>query len=946
MNSVPLPEVSPINRKTINSKSITANGDHDSTPKRRVAIQNFIYENGFVSKDEYDQNYKYVCNKCQKRYSSFSGYSYHIKKFDHSNPPDKYNPHETSKRGRPKGYRLANRPISLPEFSPIEKLTHVPPYQEPPQVRRGTPGRRPRGFRSRGLSSRTINSDIQTVEPSPRRRGRGGRQRTGPTRNPRRLTFEQSQKLIEVEQKGTYHIVPLDEELDIILGDESDPIPPQHQRKIDNTLVVEFKEKMEYSYEQNGIDERNNESQFYHYGNFQIMDENIIEYQMDEEDLAWLTTIKQKFPLFKNIPPESFEYIMDKLEKYSEYIVKNTDGTVPIATEEDVVCAVCLDGECSNNNAIVFCDICNIAVHQDCYGVPFVPEGPWVCRRCSHAPSKEIDCILCPLKGGVLKQTVKGSWCHIICAILMPGAFFSNSVFLDSIDISSVSHSRFNVLCQICKETKGAVIQCVYNQCVTAFHGSCAQLNGWLAVERVDTSNMDDNSTSQITHRYMPYCTRHFPADKAAARDLKMSKITNISTSKHPKSGFVPATIHVPVISDHMLNEIAANLRFSHSDRFVNFVKRYWQIKRYMRSGVPILKRRSYIPRIASYPFKISTVEHANLENRKIIIEKCKKFQDYIKIIIKILKKCCERERLKANINSLKTEVIRKLTDYDLFSKEIALEINSFYKNTNEFIQINSSNLIEIYENEIGNLSFLSTEDFYNSITLLIEEYIKKFSPSKKVNSYISTFKKSIKNIFKIKPNAQTLKTPPKVSLNGNIKENNSIRSSEKVKNSFNSKKTTPVKELNFIPSSEEAKAYAKSLTEGLKPTHSTSQEATYMKKLSRGFLVWARFRRCKNFPAKVLKVNPISNKEQSESKKDIMVDLEIFDPQKTHVSLPLNDLEPLGLSAAFDLKIIEEVLNSKSFGREQKRVVFESYAKAISHIDGDSSFSKVKTKN
>ena len=54
--------------------------------------------------------------------------------------------------------------------------------------------------------------------------------------------------------------------------------------------------------------------------------------------------------------------------------------------EEDTVCAVCLSGESTDENLIMFCDgPCRLAYHQECIGADYVPEGNWYCsERCER----------------------------------------------------------------------------------------------------------------------------------------------------------------------------------------------------------------------------------------------------------------------------------------------------------------------------------------------------------------------------------------------------------------------------------------------------------------------------------------------------------------------------------------------------------------------------------
>lgn len=46
---------------------------------------------------------------------------------------------------------------------------------------------------------------------------------------------------------------------------------------------------------------------------------------------------------------------------------------------EDTVCDVCQLPDSDEGNEMVFCDGCNVCVHQLCYGVKLIPEGNCEC---------------------------------------------------------------------------------------------------------------------------------------------------------------------------------------------------------------------------------------------------------------------------------------------------------------------------------------------------------------------------------------------------------------------------------------------------------------------------------------------------------------------------------------------------------------------------------------
>jgi hypothetical protein len=124
--------------------------------------------------------------------------------------------------------------------------------------------------------------------------------------------------------------------------------------------------------------------------------DDVVEYDMDSDDEHWLPKAKKmnwgkKYNF--TMTPEIFEIIIDYLEKesfkqkeFSQLMVEN-EGKYPTVSnmddDDDLPCCVCNEGDSDASNLIVFCDGCDIAVHQECQGIKVVPSGTWLCDRCA-----------------------------------------------------------------------------------------------------------------------------------------------------------------------------------------------------------------------------------------------------------------------------------------------------------------------------------------------------------------------------------------------------------------------------------------------------------------------------------------------------------------------------------------------------------------------------------
>ncbi|XP_029448171.1 protein Jade-1 isoform X4 [Rhinatrema bivittatum] len=200
------------------------------------------------------------------------------------------------------------------------------------------------------------------------------------------------------------------------------------------------------------------------YVDIRTLAESMCRYDLNCMDVTWLELINEEF---KEIGiTELDEYTMERvMEEFEQRCYDNmnhaieTEEGLGIEYDEDVVCDVCQSPDGEDGNEMVFCDKCNICVHQACYGILKVPEGSWLCRTC--ALGVQPKCLLCPKKGGAMKPTRSGTkWVHVSCALWIPEVSIGSPEKMEPITkVSHIPSSRWALVCSLCSEKIGACIQ-------------------------------------------------------------------------------------------------------------------------------------------------------------------------------------------------------------------------------------------------------------------------------------------------------------------------------------------------------------------------------------------------------------------------------------------------------------------------------------------------------
>jgi hypothetical protein len=240
------------------------------------------------------------------------------------------------------------------------------------------------------------------------------------------------------------------------------------------------------------------------------------------------------------LPPAGDGPILTREELY--------DVLAQRSPEDEAFCAVCGDGHSEAPNQIIFCERCDVAVHQRCYDVTVVPEGEWLCWPCAlheeeermtgksqhdirpprwhtmqHEPmgggARDVKCALCPIKYGAFRQTVDRSrWVHQACAMWTPELYLrpgEGPAVVDGLD--NVKPERLGLACVVCGVKDGAPVQCSHGQCQHAFHVLCARNVGLYLAARND---------SQGRPQFKVYCAVHGPTQQEKDMKKLASKVS------------------------------------------------------------------------------------------------------------------------------------------------------------------------------------------------------------------------------------------------------------------------------------------------------------------------------------------------------------------------------------------------------------------------------------
>ncbi|XP_008270747.1 protein Jade-3 isoform X1 [Oryctolagus cuniculus] len=312
----------------------------------------------------------------------------------------------------------------------------------------------------------------------------------------------------------------------------------------------------------------------------------VCRYDLDDMDIFWLQELNEDLaemgcgPVDENLMEKTVEVLERHCHENMNHAIETEEG-LGIEYDEDVICDVCRSPDSEEGNDMVFCDKCNICVHQACYGILKVPEGSWLCRSCVLGIHPQ--CLLCPKKGGAMKSTRTGSkWAHVSCALWIPEVSIACPERMEPITkISHIPPSRWALVCSLCKLKTGACIQCSVKSCITAFHVTCAFEHS-LEMKTI----LDEGDEV----KFRSYCLKHSQnRQKLREAEYPHHRATEQSQAKSEKISLRAQKLREleeEFYSFVRMEDVAAELGMP--TLAVDYIYNYWKLKRKSNFNKPL----------------------------------------------------------------------------------------------------------------------------------------------------------------------------------------------------------------------------------------------------------------------------------------------------------------------------------------------------------------------
>uniref|UniRef100_A0A4W3JB23 Jade family PHD finger 3 n=2 Tax=Callorhinchus milii TaxID=7868 RepID=A0A4W3JB23_CALMI len=328
------------------------------------------------------------------------------------------------------------------------------------------------------------------------------------------------------------------------------------------------------------------------YVNILELADTMCRYDLDNVDIYWLQALNEELKEMgcALIDEYTMERTIEALERQCyenmNHAIETEEG-LGIEYDEDVICDVCRSPDSEEGNEMVFCDRCNICVHQACYGILKVPEGSWLCRTCVLGIYPQ--CLLCPKQGGAMKATRAGTkWAHVSCALWIPEVSIACPERMEPITkVSHIPPSRWSLVCSLCKLKTGACIQCSVKSCITAFHVTCAFEHS-LEMKTI----LDDGDEV----KFKSYCLKH--SKHRQTQDGESEQNVKISEQKHKQTETEKKGLRAQKLQEleeefYTLVKVAYVANELHlSERVVDHIFEYWKLKRKSNFNKPLLPPR------------------------------------------------------------------------------------------------------------------------------------------------------------------------------------------------------------------------------------------------------------------------------------------------------------------------------------------------------------------